>query len=409
MPTAPKHEYLVEDLIPTGIFEDTGKLSPIHVAAIFGNTLELFNLLNKKGDPNKLDKRSGTRPIDFAALQGNHIVIGLLIEYGADVADVVNKNAGLMTPLHLWALKYNDQRSLDLLIEAGADKNRQDVNGDTPLHIAAARGNAPAVKMLIDKGADVDIVDENGKTALHENLIGNPDDEIISLLLENGADVNARTPDNTTALHFAPKYSRPETISLLIAKGAKVNTSDNDGNTPLHVICGLSHTKFDEEIVLCLIKHGADVNATKKDGKTPLHSAIFSGSTAAANALISKKANLNALLDFDGAGVFEVYQEAPLLFFAVAMRNPQIAKTLLENGADPNGADKGNMMLPLQWAVNKDQTDMVALLLEKGADAKQENLWGNSALSAANKLNRKGRAKNISAIMELFKKHGVTE
>jgi ankyrin repeat protein len=42
------------------------------------------------------------------------------------------------------------------LIAAGADLHGVDVNGRTPLHLAAARGFEPKARLLLDAGAEVD-------------------------------------------------------------------------------------------------------------------------------------------------------------------------------------------------------------------------------------------------------------
>ena len=51
-----------------------------------------------------------------------------------------------------------------VLIEAGADVNKQCEHGRTALHMAAAWGHADVVQLLLENGANPTIVDEEGMT-----------------------------------------------------------------------------------------------------------------------------------------------------------------------------------------------------------------------------------------------------
>ncbi len=55
-----------------------------------------------------------------------------------------------------------------LLIAAGADVNRADKVGETPLNNAAYYGRTECVKLLIDAGADVNKADKFGETPLYK-------------------------------------------------------------------------------------------------------------------------------------------------------------------------------------------------------------------------------------------------
>ena len=54
-----------------------------------------------------------------------------------------------------------------LLIPTGA-MGAED--GETPLHLAAGKGDVEEVKRLLNAGADVKARDEDGRTALHERI-----------------------------------------------------------------------------------------------------------------------------------------------------------------------------------------------------------------------------------------------
>jgi hypothetical protein len=51
-----------------------------------------------------------------------------------------------------------------VLIEAGADVNKQCEHGRTALHMAAAWGHADVAQLLLENGADPMIADDEGMT-----------------------------------------------------------------------------------------------------------------------------------------------------------------------------------------------------------------------------------------------------
>ena len=53
-----------------------------------------------------------------------------------------------------------------LVEELGADVNARDLNGYTPVHHAAARGDNEMILYLVGKGADVTAVARNGRTTV---------------------------------------------------------------------------------------------------------------------------------------------------------------------------------------------------------------------------------------------------
>jgi len=58
------------------------------------------------------------------------------------------------------------QKTIELLIEAGANVNVQDDFGGTPLYLAIVRENLELVKILVENGADVNLKDSKGRSPL---------------------------------------------------------------------------------------------------------------------------------------------------------------------------------------------------------------------------------------------------
>jgi ankyrin repeat protein len=80
------------------------------------------------------------------------------------------------------------------LIERGADTNKADKRGATPLSIAAGLGFVEGVELLLAHGAAIDVPDSTGETPLI-SAVHRRDTGMIRLLLKHGAD--ADRPDNS--------------------------------------------------------------------------------------------------------------------------------------------------------------------------------------------------------------------
>lgn len=110
----------------------------------------------------------------YSALQraamsgGNTLVLNALLSHPVEIR---RSSANGWDPLIL-ALKYSHYDAAELLIDRGADVNaRQPIGGQTPLHFAAAYGQASLVRKMLRRGADPRATDESGATACDQARI----------------------------------------------------------------------------------------------------------------------------------------------------------------------------------------------------------------------------------------------
>ena len=93
---------------------------------------------------------------------------------------------------------------------------------NTLLHRAAHGGRLSEVKRLLEAGADVNAKDNDGNPPLHlASNYGHA--EVVKILLEAGANVDAKGNYRETPLHMASYYGHAEVVKVLLASGAKVN------------------------------------------------------------------------------------------------------------------------------------------------------------------------------------------
>ena len=88
--------------------------------------------------------------------------------------------------------------------------------GETPLMMAALRGNLSAAQALVAKGSSVN---KEGWTPLHYAATG-PEAPVVAFLLDRGARIDAVSPIKSTPLMMAAKYGSEASVDLLIARGA---------------------------------------------------------------------------------------------------------------------------------------------------------------------------------------------
>ena len=143
---------------------------------------------------------------------------------------------------------------------------RPSVLSATPLHEAAYHNDIRAIHRLLITGMSVNIVrQEDGNTPLHvASARGHM--QVLILLLKLGADVNVRNPDELSPLHLAAYSGNAHAVSLLLDWGADISAQDNIGATPLHIAA----LKDDELAVLVLMRRGADITIRTKEGLRPL-------------------------------------------------------------------------------------------------------------------------------------------
>ncbi len=131
------------------------------------------------------------------------------------------------TPLHMAAALTDDPAVLTALVDAGADPNAPAAKqGATPLHAAVQHSDDPViVEALLEAGANPNAQTAGGEwTPLHAAAEHASDPAIVAALLNRGADPNARTDDNIAPLMLAARYAgNPAIVAVLLDAGANPN------------------------------------------------------------------------------------------------------------------------------------------------------------------------------------------
>jgi ankyrin repeat protein len=97
--------------------------------------------------------------------------------------------------------------------------------GETPLMMAALRGQLEWAQRLVERGA---ALQRAGWTPLHYAASG-PSTEVVAFLLDRGAPIDAASPNRTTPLMMAARYGPETSAQLLVSRGADPKLRNDKG------------------------------------------------------------------------------------------------------------------------------------------------------------------------------------
>jgi ankyrin repeat protein len=270
-----------------------------------------------------------------------------------------------------------------LLLDKGADINALDANEFRPIrHIAGGQeGKQEVLALLLDRGADLS--GESGQAALEQAVYWRWEG-LPERLIEMGVDVTVGT-----ALHTAVEKGNVDLVKLFLEKGAKLENRDWQDRTPLHRAAdrGSASNEVSRQLAQILLAAGADLEARDEYGLTPLHVATSSHRDGGvAVFLIEQGADVNAVVkpdkDTAGSGVDTRLGRTPI-FGAAGRGKTDVVTLLIAKGARADVKDaKG--VTPLHEAARGYKTEeVIRLLVENGADVKAADENGSTPLHCA--------------------------
>ena len=378
----------------------------------------------------KTDDEFGETALHIAAKTPGQLEVVKLILRGDSTALLNVKNDRDQTALHLAATLSGGSAVVQhLLTQSGIEVNAQDEDGNTALHIAAAKGHAAIVRDLLNKnGIDTAITNNAGRTAADEAALagrtgvlevfdggttrhgtssaerlrsalrsGNLDasdcsgegqaladcrrNTALAILQANdNLDVNDKdSATGNTALHLAvDRYSASNAEAMMDVINRLLNHPRLNPNlvneadkTPLHLAVG------EEDLVRRLLRH-SDIDVNQRAGRgqdTALHMAVARVEVKTVAALLRHRDIRVNLLDSD--------RKTPL-HLAVEERNNEITQALVDDRRVNVDAKDGDGDTALHLAAQTGLTNIVETLLSSSSlNANLKDGGGHTALHLA--------------------------
>ncbi|KAK6187123.1 hypothetical protein SNE40_005216 [Patella caerulea] len=351
-----------------------------------------FNIQNGKGKT----------PLFIAVRHANEDVVRVLIRNKCDVnlRGGRTKEPPLKASIHRYV---KGKKSLStMLLTAGCEVNSCDVDGVTPLMIATRYRNTDLIKTLIQKGADVNARDKRGRTVchycFHSGVVRYPSSRRIYSLdpsldvLEyfNTLGIDAlKENKNNALLCNVLSCSDFTSLDYLLGKQIIFNELNEFGENILHHLVRARDFKMDYDLEK-LIVDGVDINQRNQNGDTPFMVAAFMMNIKCMEALSKIKGRELSLTNNKGHNSLHLC----IIGFSCNEINSKTSdlsvsdnhklylncvRFLLERGVRVNQRDEHGRT-PLMLAANSNDSYLVKILLDVGADVTVLDNSGKSAI-----------------------------
>jgi len=290
-----------------------------------------------------------------------------------------------------WGRDYHD--AIEVLLSAGANPNAPQV---------LDRCHVASLPLLIQHGGDVD-QGGSGQPLFHSIIERTKQNKSLALI-EVGADVNVADENGVTAVMHAAALGRNKTFDAMVRRGADLYAVDNTGRSVArHVaesLTGGTHisTDSDRKNAVRLARQLIQMLPAQPEDQVLLTLVIddVNGLRKMLRAGLDPNTMIAGGIGWIGTAEHdEVWKLLRANFKSV---EPIEEKTAIPTEEEQDRIMDG--MTLLIWATAMRRIDIIKMLLEHGADPRQQNQGGVSAIYIAE------RRRTTESILGLLKGHG---
>uniref|UniRef100_A0A182FC99 ANK_REP_REGION domain-containing protein n=1 Tax=Anopheles albimanus TaxID=7167 RepID=A0A182FC99_ANOAL len=172
---------------------------------------------------------------------------------------------------------------VEFLVQKGADVNRKDNEGWTPLHATASCGFLSIARYLIENGADLAAINSDGELPVDLANSDAMEDLIQHHNEQQGIDCDeARQAEERIMLSDATKWLRTDSSDC-------DRPDPKTGATAMHVAAAKGYNR----VLKLLLEGRGDIDRQDVDGWTPLHAAVYWGQKEATQMLLDAGADID--------------------------------------------------------------------------------------------------------------------
>ncbi|MDR1239758.1 MAG: ankyrin repeat domain-containing protein [Treponema sp.] len=356
----------------------------------------------RQGGQSDAANATGETPLFMAVKYDGASTVRVLQNSGANIfaRDTLGNSV-----LHA-AVRWNAKEAANTLIDAGIDVNCYTLAGNTPLHDAVRLGIADLEILLIRRGARLEVRDADGNTPFMEavmagylgsmerladlgadpltrNIRGDTPlhmavtaerNDLANPLLSWGASIHARNARNRTPFQIALNTS-PRMVSTLLTKD-RIYSSDDFGNSALHIAI---QEQAQPAVLQAIIDQGGRLTSVDSAGRTPLRLAMDNSAW-----------DLAKILADGGSDPFSVAGDGKTPADLALSRGPEGVRALFSGRGIRAQDPSGNTIL--HYAAKSGSPELIALLLELGANKNIKNIAAESASDIARRWNQRETA-----------------
>ena len=267
---------------------------------------DFIDYMHEQGVPLNTKGWHGYTTFDYAIRYGHISTAKKLVDYGVPVNKKILEEAlakGWLTPEQVQSFSKLDETGMTLAHQAmvnkdlnlvkrihanGSDFSALDVNGFTPVDLAAGTGYLEGIQFLRAQNIPLNKPDRNKNIPLHFAAESGHDDVVAYLIASSvgKAGINLKNKEGDTPLSLALKNVKLETSKMLIENGAKFEKKfiKTESTTLVHEAASNGNTQMLE----LLAGIHANLNEKNVAKETPLMEAIKSRHTPIAAFLINR-------------------------------------------------------------------------------------------------------------------------